>query len=106
MDGYCKYFRWIDPPICERSKQIIPGLLRKLNEHKLKCRTLESQVHKLEEMTRILQSANCVLEKENEMLQLERKKAENKYHVFKFLVMTLKMIVVVWACFVLITMLG
>ncbi|KAL7132165.1 hypothetical protein ABFS83_12G053600 [Erythranthe nasuta] len=27
----CNYFVWIDPPMCDRSRQIIPGLLRKIN---------------------------------------------------------------------------
>ncbi|KAK1577794.1 hypothetical protein Q3G72_004815 [Acer saccharum] len=31
-DVNCGYFRWHDPPICERSKQIIPGLLRRIQE--------------------------------------------------------------------------
>ena len=33
----CGFFRWYDPPICPRSKIIIPGLVRKIHE-------LESQV--------------------------------------------------------------
>ncbi|KAK1577581.1 hypothetical protein Q3G72_022964 [Acer saccharum] len=31
-DLNCGFFRWFDPPICARSKQIIPGLLRRLRE--------------------------------------------------------------------------
>ncbi|KAK1571338.1 hypothetical protein Q3G72_015354 [Acer saccharum] len=31
-DVNCGYFRWHDSPICERSKQIIPGLLRRIQE--------------------------------------------------------------------------
>ena len=31
-DLNCGFFRWLDPPICARSKQIIPGLLRRLRE--------------------------------------------------------------------------
>ncbi|CAL8106805.1 unnamed protein product [Prunus armeniaca] len=27
----CRYWEWGDPQMCERSKQIIPGLLRKIN---------------------------------------------------------------------------
>ncbi|KAG8369037.1 hypothetical protein BUALT_Bualt15G0108700 [Buddleja alternifolia] len=27
----CNYFVWIDPPICTRARQIIPGLLRRVN---------------------------------------------------------------------------
>ena len=28
----CSFFQWLDPEICPRSKQIIPGLLRRVNE--------------------------------------------------------------------------
>ncbi|KAM7530607.1 hypothetical protein LguiB_034017 [Lonicera macranthoides] len=36
----CGYFECIDPPICARSKEIIPGLLRRINrcEKKLERR--------------------------------------------------------------------
>ncbi|GER27931.1 GRF zinc finger containing protein [Striga asiatica] len=27
----CKRFVWIDPPMCTRARQIIPGLLRRIN---------------------------------------------------------------------------
>ncbi|CAA0842005.1 zinc ion binding [Striga hermonthica] len=30
--GACKLFSWVDGPMCTRSKQLIPGLLRKSNE--------------------------------------------------------------------------
>ncbi|KAK6148932.1 hypothetical protein DH2020_016457 [Rehmannia glutinosa] len=29
--GGCRYFDWEDPPMCPRSRIIIPGLLKKLN---------------------------------------------------------------------------
>ena len=35
----CRYFRWIDGPLCEHARIIIPGLLRKIN-------TLEAQVNR------------------------------------------------------------
>ncbi len=28
----CGFFRWYDPPICARSKMVIPGLLRRIEE--------------------------------------------------------------------------
>ena len=28
----CGFFNWYDPPICARSKKIIPGLLRRIRE--------------------------------------------------------------------------
>ncbi|KAG8369541.1 hypothetical protein BUALT_Bualt14G0024200 [Buddleja alternifolia] len=30
VDG-CAYFMWLDPPMCTRARQIIPGLLRRVN---------------------------------------------------------------------------
>lgn len=29
----CGFFDWVDPPMCERARAIIPGLLRKLNRY-------------------------------------------------------------------------
>ncbi|KAK4397743.1 hypothetical protein Sango_1249800 [Sesamum angolense] len=41
--SYCGVFQWVDPPMCRRAKEIIPGLLsrrndkeRQLNEHREK----------------------------------------------------------------------
>ncbi|KAI8574204.1 hypothetical protein RHMOL_Rhmol01G0336600 [Rhododendron molle] len=31
--GACGYFVWVDPPMCERSKVVIFGLLRSLSKH-------------------------------------------------------------------------
>ena len=28
----CKYFEWLDEPICARGRSIIPGLLRRINK--------------------------------------------------------------------------
>ena len=37
--GGCRYFQWVDAPLCNRAKVVIPGLLRRLNameaHHKL-----------------------------------------------------------------------
>ncbi|KAL8497713.1 hypothetical protein ACS0TY_021152 [Phlomoides rotata] len=72
-DGYCKYFRWLDLPMCDRAKQIIPSLLRKVNKLESENRNLETHIDKLEEMARILQSFNCILEKENQSLKSKTK---------------------------------
>lgn len=37
----CNYFTWFDPPMCARSKMIIPGLLRKISD-------LEGEIHDME----------------------------------------------------------
>ncbi|GFP87700.1 hypothetical protein PHJA_000913700 [Phtheirospermum japonicum] len=31
-NGYCEIFIWLDGEMCERSKQIIPGLLKKIDK--------------------------------------------------------------------------
>ncbi|KAI7730087.1 hypothetical protein M8C21_022055 [Ambrosia artemisiifolia] len=31
LQNGCQYFNWFDPPMCERSTKIIPGLLRSKN---------------------------------------------------------------------------
>lgn len=31
----CGYFVWVDPPMCERSKAVIPGLIRSLARHEV-----------------------------------------------------------------------
>ncbi|KAI7749608.1 hypothetical protein M8C21_030121 [Ambrosia artemisiifolia] len=30
-NNVCQYFNWLDPPMCQRSNMIIPGLLRSKN---------------------------------------------------------------------------
>ena len=46
-DGGCGYFKWIDPEMCYRSKQIIPGLLRRKNMLESENAGLRSQIFKL-----------------------------------------------------------
>ncbi|KAK3023182.1 hypothetical protein RJ639_044169 [Escallonia herrerae] len=36
----CEYFIWIDPPMCERAVQVIPGLLRRINGNAEEVRRL------------------------------------------------------------------
>ena len=31
QQNHCGFFTWVDPPMCARSKEIIPGLLRRIN---------------------------------------------------------------------------
>ncbi|KAK6140688.1 hypothetical protein DH2020_025570 [Rehmannia glutinosa] len=50
--GGCCYFVWIDPPMCTRARQIIPGLLKKVNklENNLKqVNKLENDIKQLED---------------------------------------------------------
>lgn len=41
-DYGCNYFRWVDAPLCERARIIIPGLIRRIN-------MLEGEIKVLEE---------------------------------------------------------
>ena len=40
----CGFFQWLDPPMCERSKQIIPGLIRKVENLQNKLMTRENEL--------------------------------------------------------------
>nr|KAJ0191629.1 hypothetical protein LSAT_V11C800421560 [Lactuca sativa] len=35
MGSRCGFLGWIDPPMCQRSIAIIPGLLRTINRHEV-----------------------------------------------------------------------
>ncbi|GFP88182.1 hypothetical protein PHJA_000961900 [Phtheirospermum japonicum] len=50
------YFSWIDPPICARARQIIPGLLKRVNrlEGDLGRRELQGEV--------VVDVAHCFLD--------------------------------------------
>ena len=43
----CQYFQWIDPPMCNRSKQIIPGLLRRVSKNDDENKRLQTRNKKL-----------------------------------------------------------
>uniref|UniRef100_A0A803NTW9 Uncharacterized protein n=1 Tax=Cannabis sativa TaxID=3483 RepID=A0A803NTW9_CANSA len=40
--GSCNFWRWLDPKMCDRSRQVIPGLLRKIKQ-------LESEISSITE---------------------------------------------------------
>ncbi|KAK6149751.1 hypothetical protein DH2020_017276 [Rehmannia glutinosa] len=52
--GGCSFFDWEDPPMCRRSKAIIPGLLRRINTLKEEVKTLEGEVGELQRTNRKL----------------------------------------------------
>ncbi|CAL5437123.1 unnamed protein product [Camellia sinensis] len=35
----CNQFTWVDPPMCSRAMQIIPGLLKKVNKLEARLQT-------------------------------------------------------------------
>ncbi|GJV60432.1 hypothetical protein Tco_1466532 [Tanacetum coccineum] len=43
----CRWIDWVDLPMCPRSVQIIPGLLRARNKHEASIQELSNQVSKL-----------------------------------------------------------
>ncbi|KAG8379460.1 hypothetical protein BUALT_Bualt07G0090800 [Buddleja alternifolia] len=49
-DGKCDFFTWFDPPMCARSKLIIPGLLRRLNRQEEEIRKLQQSCKTVEEV--------------------------------------------------------
>ena len=49
MEDGCGFFRWIDPPMCARSKTIIPGLLRKIRELERRLEVAEEEDSRYEQ---------------------------------------------------------
>ena len=43
--GACGFFLWVDPPMCNRAKEVIPGLLKKTSmlEEKLKLQRAKAK---------------------------------------------------------------
>ncbi|KAG8378642.1 hypothetical protein BUALT_Bualt07G0006600 [Buddleja alternifolia] len=46
INGCNYYFVWIDPPICTRARQIIPGLLRRVNRFEEDLNRFEEDLKK------------------------------------------------------------
>ncbi|GER30040.1 GRF zinc finger containing protein [Striga asiatica] len=71
--GGCKYFGWVDPPLCARAQQIIPGLLRRLNEmeESKENKKLKKLNFQFEEKTKKLKKLNFEFEEENKKLKAE-----------------------------------
>ncbi|CAA0828986.1 Unknown protein [Striga hermonthica] len=59
--GGCDYFDWFDPPMCRRSKMIIPGLLRKMNERQTEIEKLKQKNEKLVELNKKLKKIVFIL---------------------------------------------
>ena len=52
----CRNFAWIDPPMCARSVQIIPGLLRRINRAEAEVQALKIEEKKLLEKNEAMKS--------------------------------------------------
>ncbi|KAL6527772.1 hypothetical protein OROMI_029583 [Orobanche minor] len=66
-EGHCKFFRWTDPPICDRAKQIMLG---RLNDVREQMRRLELQNAHLEEENRLIKHKKSGLEEDNILLTI------------------------------------
>ncbi|GER25167.1 GRF zinc finger containing protein [Striga asiatica] len=72
----CTFWKWFDPPMCARSKEIIPGLLTKINrledetnrQHE-SATTLEANEKKMKKVKK-LEKENSQLKKKNNILVL------------------------------------
>ncbi|CAA0807089.1 Unknown protein [Striga hermonthica] len=60
--GRCDFFSWVDPPICKRAKEIIPGLLRKSNVLRVENEELREENMRLVELKKKLELENSVLQ--------------------------------------------
>ncbi|CAA0825528.1 Unknown protein [Striga hermonthica] len=59
--GACDYFDWFDPPMCRRSKIIILGLLRKMNERQTEIEKLKLKNEHLVELNKKLKKIVFIL---------------------------------------------
>ena len=61
-EGGCKFFKWIDPEMCNRSKNIIPGLLRRIREleHEVKMQGRVGYCGKCSVREEVGQFGNCI----------------------------------------------
>ncbi|GER56895.1 GRF zinc finger containing protein [Striga asiatica] len=57
----CDFFDWYDPPMCRRSKIIIPGLLRKMNEREVEIKKLKLKNEHLVKLDKKLKKIVCIL---------------------------------------------
>ena len=54
----CNFFGWYDPPICNRARQVIPGLLRKVD---LLEKKVEAQKKRERKLLVVICVSVCVL---------------------------------------------
>ncbi|KAK6121613.1 hypothetical protein DH2020_044640 [Rehmannia glutinosa] len=71
QDGYCGHFKWAEEELCQRAKQIIPGLLAKIN--KLQQQIEESQTKEEQLKTEIMMANSRVEMLKQEVIELKKK---------------------------------
>ncbi|KAL8468202.1 hypothetical protein ACS0TY_031437 [Phlomoides rotata] len=72
-DGYCRFFQCVDTPMCDRSKEIIPSLLKKINDQRIQIANKEDMEEKYKAMLKGLEG--IVEELDNEIIVLKLEKA-------------------------------
>ncbi|KAL3618732.1 hypothetical protein CASFOL_014169 [Castilleja foliolosa] len=70
MPSCCGFFRWFDEEMCSRSKEVIPGLLRKTNKLEL---LLAAEQEKNKFVQVVLDRQANVLEKHSAVIEDQRK---------------------------------
>ncbi|KAL3619590.1 hypothetical protein CASFOL_034502 [Castilleja foliolosa] len=76
MPSCCGFFRWFDEEMCSRSKEVIPGLLRKTNKLELLL-AAEKEKSKfvqvvLERQANVLEKHSAVMEKHSAVIEDQR----------------------------------
>ncbi|GKC09639.1 hypothetical protein Tco_1001249 [Tanacetum coccineum] len=66
----CRWIGWVDPPMCPRSIQIIPGLLRARNRHEASIQELTNEVAKLKKYLKIICIPPFNMSKKMEVIEL------------------------------------
>ncbi|KAL3638213.1 hypothetical protein CASFOL_017584 [Castilleja foliolosa] len=69
MSSCCGFFRWFDEEMCSRSKEVIPGLLRKTNKLEL---LLAAEQEKNKFVQVVLERQANVLEKHSAVIEDQR----------------------------------
>ncbi|KAK4412538.1 hypothetical protein Salat_2900900 [Sesamum alatum] len=49
---YCGTFQWVDPPMCRRSKEVIPGLLNRISQYESEVKRANERVGEMQEVVR------------------------------------------------------
>jgi hypothetical protein len=73
MPSCCGFFRWFDEEMCSRSKEVIPGLLRKTNKLELLLAT-EQEKNKLVQHYELLLAAE---QEKNKFVQVVLERQAN-----------------------------
>ncbi|KAL3634249.1 hypothetical protein CASFOL_021303 [Castilleja foliolosa] len=91
MPSCCGFFRWFDEEMCSRSKEVIPGLLRKTNKLEL---LLAAEQEKNKFVQVVLERQANVLEKHSAVIE-DQRNLTAKLQMFKKKEMMLKIVIAV-----------